>query len=145
MIQQGIHVIERRRSNALAREGIDVPEPWMGILDVLRMVEGHLPEPAEKRPLGVYGLDALVAASPGDALGVLKALRLGFVEARRYFAWKEIPVALVVEGTIEDPRDGSGLHLLVEGRRVPLAPFVGTRLQPARPNVSGWWWAPQIG
>jgi hypothetical protein len=145
MLQSGLHVIERRRLNTIARDGVDLPEPWMGVLDVLRMIDGHLAEPPEHRPLGVHGLDALVAAAPGDAHGVLSALRLGFVEGRRYFAWKEIPVVLLVDGGIDDPRDGTGLHLTVEGRRVSLAPFLGTRFQPPRPSANGWWWSPQIG
>jgi hypothetical protein len=145
VFQSGIHVLERRRLGGLSREGVDVPEPWMGVLDVLRMVEGHRPEPPERQPLGVHGLDALVAAVPDEALGVLQALRSGFVEARRYFTWKEIPVVLLVDGAVDDPSDGTGLYLAAGERRIPLAPFLGTRFQPARPKVAGWWWAPQIG
>ena len=141
----GIHVIERRRLGPLARDGIEVPEPWMGVLDVLRMAEGHVPEPPEGRPLGVHGLDALLAASPGDAYGVLQALRLGFVDARRYFAWKQIPVVLIFDNAVEDPRDGTGLHLARGDRRLALAPFLGTRLEPARAGATRWWHAPQIG
>ena len=144
-VPMGIHVIERRLLGTLSREGVEVPEPWMGVLDVLRMVEGHFPEPPERRPLGVHGLDALLAAAPGEAQGVLQALRLGFVDARRYFTWKEIPVVLLVDGIIDDPRDGTGLHLVRDDRRIALAPFLGTRLEPARKVAAGWWSAPQIG
>jgi hypothetical protein len=144
-MMQGLHVVERARLPSLAAAGLDVPEPWMGLLDALRMVEGHNPEPPEKRVLGLVGLDALLRAVPGEGTTVLQAVRNGLVEARRYFSWKEIPVVLLVEGRIDDPADGSGLALLHGPRRWPLAPLLGTRLSPARPDTAGWWWAPQIG
>lgn len=131
--------------SSLAAAGVDVPEPWMGILDVLRMVEGHLPEPTEGRPLGVVGLEALLRAVPGDGTTVLQAVRRGMSEARRYFTWKEIPVVLILEGHIENPPEGSGLQLTRSERHWSLAPLLGTGFSSARPDTSGWWWAPQIG
>lgn len=145
MMQAGMHVVERARLSILADQGVEVPEPWMGVLDALRMVEGHLPEPPEGLPLGLVGLDALVLAVPGEATAVLQAIRTGLVEARRYFVWKQIPVVLLLDGRIEDPADGGGLLLWHGARRWPLAPLLGTRFSAARPDVSGWWWAPQIG
>jgi hypothetical protein len=164
-MQPGLHIVERARLASLAAAGVDVPEPYMGVLDVLRMVEGHLPEPPAGQALGVVGLDALLRAvagsaviSPGDLgaqLGgdpsrLLQGLRTGFVEARRYFAWKAIPLVFLVDGTIDDPADDTGLHLNGAASsgpapRWPLAPLLGTRLTPARAGLSGWWWAPQIG
>jgi hypothetical protein len=144
-MQLGIHVVERSRLPVLAAAGVDVPEPWTGVLDVLRAVSGHLPEPTEGRALGLVGLDALLAAVPGDGATVLRAVRGGLVEARRYFSWKQIPVVLLVEGKIDDPADGTGLGLTHGGRRWSLAPLLGVRLTPARPDAAGWWWTSQIG
>jgi hypothetical protein len=144
-MQAGLHVVERGRLASLAAAGVDVPEPFMGILDALRMVEGHLPEPPAGQPLGLVGLDALLRAVPGDPTRMLQGMRAGLVEARRYFAWKAIPVVILVEGRIDDLADDTGLYLCSAERRWPLAPLLGTRLTPARPDAGGWWWAPQIG
>lgn len=141
----GIHVVERARVAPLASAGLAVPTPWMGILDALRMIEGHLPEPPEGQALGVVGLEALVRAGAGPATALLQAVREGLAEARRYFSWKRIPLVLVVDGDIEDPRDGSGLWLSDNGGRWALAPALGTRLEPVAGVARGWWWSPQIG
>ncbi len=141
----GVHLAERARLGHLGPSGLVVPEPWMGILDCLRMVEGHLPEPEPGRPLGLVGLDALLMAVGDESTPLLKALRTGLVQARRYFDWKKIPVALLVDGTVDDPADGTGLVLTRGERRWPLAPLLGTRLEPALSKTNGWWWAPQIG
>lgn len=144
-MQLGMHVIERAALSKLATHGVEASEPGMGILDALRMVEGHLPEPPEGRPLVLVGLDALVRAVPGEATAVLQAVRTGLVEARRYFAWKQIPLVLLLDGRVEDLADGSGLHLWHGPRRWSLAPLLGTRFAAARPDARGWWWATQIG
>ena len=143
-MKTGVHVVERGRLTALAEHGIEVPRPWWGVLDVLRMLEGHRPEPPPGRPLVVTGVDALLRAA-GEAGPVLRALRTGLAEGRRYFAWKEIPLVVLLDGEVEDPRDGTGLALRADGRRWPLAPLLGTPQQPARPGTDGWWWAPQLG
>jgi hypothetical protein len=109
------------------------------------MVEGHLPEPPAERARGIVGIDALLHAVPGDPTRLLQGVRAGLVEARSYFAWKAIPLVVLVDGTIDDLADDTGLHLRGADRRWPLAPLLGTRLTVARPGVPGWWWAPQIG
>ena len=144
-MQLGVHVVQRERLSALAAAGVEVPEPWMGLLDALRMVEGHLGEPPEGQPLGLVGLEALLGAVPGEGTALLQALRTGLVEARRYFAWKRIPLVFLVPGTVDDPQDGTGLTLEHQGRRWPLAPLLGTHLVAARLATPGWWWAPQLG
>ena len=144
-MQPGIHVVERARVPALAASGLSVPDPWMGVLDALRMVEGHLPEPPAAQPLGLVGLDALLAAVPGPGTTVLQAVRAGLVEARRYFAWKQIPVVLLLDGRLDDPGDGDGLRFWQGERCWALAPLLGTRFVPAKPGTNGWWSAPQIG
>ncbi len=141
----GIHVVERARLSALAAAGVNVPEPWMGILDALRMVDGHLPEPPEGQALGLVGLGALLDAAGTGSGAVQRSLRTGFAGARSYFTWKRIPLVLLVDGNVDDARDGAGLALIHGGHCWPLAPLLGTRLTPARDNVQGWWWAPQIG
>jgi hypothetical protein len=143
----GLHVVERARLAPLAAAGLDVPGPHMGVLDALRMVEGHLPEPPPERPLGVVGLDALIRASPADATRLLQGLRTGFVEARAYLQWKKIPLVFVLDNPVDDPKDGTGLVLLLGERRQSLAPLFGVRLSPnpAAAPSGGWWSAPQIG
>jgi hypothetical protein len=140
----GVHLIERGKLPLLSAVGVDVPPPWMGILDVLRMVEGHLPEPPEKQPLGIVGVEAIVRTAP-DATKVLQALRAGLLEARRYFGWKEIPLVFLPDARVDDASDGNGLVLELGARRCSLAPLLGTRLTPVREKSDGWWWAPQIG
>ncbi len=144
-MRPGQHVIRRSSLTALQRYGVDVPEPRFGLIDVLRLVEGHLSEPPEGVPLGITGVTALLRATQGDAAAVLQAARTGLVEARRYFAWKRIPLVLLVEGDIDAPANGSGLVVIADGRRWSLTPLLGTRLEPALAGVDGWWWAPQIG
>jgi hypothetical protein len=144
-MKQGLHVIELGRLPRLAAAGADVPAPWMGVLDVLRMVEGHLPEPVERRPLGIVGVEALLRAAPEDATSVLQGVRAGLLEARRYFTWKEIPIVVLIDATVDDPSDGSGLYVVSGERRWPLGPLLGTRLAPVTSKNDGWWWAPQVG
>ncbi|MFO7567264.1 MAG: hypothetical protein R6X02_31760 [Enhygromyxa sp.] len=144
-MQQGIHVVERRRLAALTREGVEIPRPWLGLLDALRMIQGYVPEPPEAQPLGLTGLDELLTAANEDPTNLLRSVCGSFVSARRYFAWKEIPVVLLLKGNVDDPSDESGLHLEYHGQRWSLAALLGTRLEPAKPGTSGWWWAPQIG
>lgn len=144
-MKQGLHVIELSRLPNLASAGANVPEPWMGVLDVLRMVEGHLPEPDERRPLGIVGVDAILRAAPDDATSVLQGIRAGLLEARRYFAWREIPIVVLIDSQIDDPADGSGLHVVSGQRRWPLGPLLGTRLTAVATKSDGWWWAPQLG
>lgn len=144
-MQQGIHVVERHRLAALAREGLDVPQPWHGILDGLRMTQGLASEPPERRPLTLTGLDALLLVIEDDATHVLRSIRDPLMAARRYFTWKQIPLVLLLEGEIEDRRDGSGLHLRLRGHRWSLGPLLGTKLEPAFPHITGWWWASHFG
>lgn len=141
----GQHIVEQRRVPELARAGLDLPEARCGLLDALRMLEGHLPPPAEGQPLVVLGLDALLAAAPADPGPVLRVLRDALVEGRSWLNWKRIPVVLLVSGALEDRQDDAGLLLRTDGRAVSLAPLLGTRLQPARAGQPGWFWSPQLG
>jgi hypothetical protein len=143
-MQRGVHLVERARLPSLAAHGVSVPEPWMGLLDVLRMVEGHYPEPPEAKPLGLVGLDALLRATPGDGAGVMLAIRGGLADARSYFAWKQIPLVILVDGQIEDLGEGVGQRLVGGERRWSLTPLLGSGLTPGRPGVLGWWWASQL-
>lgn len=145
ILQLGIHLMERRRPATVIRESIDILEPRMGVLDVLRMVEGHLPEPPERRSVGVHGLDVLLFVASEGVHDVRQVLPAGFAEARRHFSCKEVPVVPLVDGTVKDPCDGTRLHLARDDRRVALAPSLGSRLKPAQRSASGWWWAHKIG
>ena len=143
-VRAGVHVVAEGATAGLAAHGLDVRRPTWGVLDVLRMLDGHRPEPSAGKPLFVGGLDALARAS-SDSGPLLRAARSGLLEGREYFAWKQIPLVFVVAGEVVDRRDGSGL-LLDDGRDlIELAPLLGAKLEPAKPGVAGWWWAPQLG
>ena len=76
---------------------------------------------------------------------MLQGIRAGLIEARRYFAWKEIPLVILIDARIDDPADGSGLYVVSGERRWPLGPLLGTRLSAVANKRDGWWWAPQLG
>ena len=144
-MRQGIHLVQRDALGSIEAHGVVLPRPWTGLLDGLRVVEGHLPEPPEDRPFVLGGLTTLLRAGPEDATTLLQVVRQGLVDGRQYFSWKRIPVVLVVAGSVVDREDGQGLQIEAGGRCWPLAPLLGTRLKPAHPQTTGWWWAPQIG
>ena len=136
-VQQGIHLIERR-----ALGGLKVPEPFLGVLDVVRTIEGRLPEPASDQPLGVIGLDRLLEVTGDEAPAVMSHLRRSFHEGRSYFEWSRIPLVLLVEGEL-GPHHLGGPELHRGSAHWPLAPLVGKRLEPVDGNER-WWWSPQI-
>ncbi len=162
-MQLGIHVVRRAALPELAGRGVIVPEPWLGILDLARTIEGLGPEPASDQALGVVGLDALLAAvGRGDGAedqiaAVLQALRGHLREARRYFEWRHIPLCFLVDGrllaTVVDDR---GPELEVGDRRHSLTALFGQGLRPMLETQSDkqsgkqsgkidWWWTPQPG
>lgn len=143
-MQLGLHLLEASRLPALEAAGVELPAERMGLLDALRMLEGHEPAPPAGRPLVLDGLDALLASAPADPGPLLRALRDALLEGRAWFAWKRVPVVLLLRGSLEDPQNEHGLTLALDGRRVPLAPLVGTRLALARPGFAGWYWSPQL-
>lgn len=95
--------------------------------------------------MGLVGVESMLRAAPDDATSVLQGIRTGLIEARRYFAWKEIPLVILIDARIDDPADGSGLHVVSGERRWPLGPLLGTRLSAVANQRDGWWWAPQLG
>ncbi len=143
-MKPGLHVVAASATRRLAEHGVVVPEAGVGLLDVLRMLEGLRPEPPEGQPLFVFGLDELAGAT-GDPGPLLRATRSGLVEGRAYFEWKRIPLVLVLRGEVVDRRDDTGLRLGGDSRSIDLAPLLGTKLEPAKAGVDGWWWAPQLG
>lgn len=143
-MQPGIHVVERAVLPGLEARGLEAPQPWVGVLDLIRAIEGLRPEPAAGRPLVVVGLDALVEAAGDEAAAVLSQVRRGLHEGRAYFEWAKIPLVLVVEGALEPlAAQGSGLELVRGRRRWPLAPLLGVRVEQVGDHA-GWWWSPQI-
>lgn len=145
-MKEGLHVIAQTSLADAQRAGADMPAPVWGILDLLRMLEGHdVPEPKRDQPLPVAGVDALIRARPQDPAPLLRAIRGEMVAGRQYLLHRRVPLVLLFEGELSDPKDDTGLYLNLDGRTHPLRPLLGTRLTPAHPNVRGWWWAPQIG
>jgi hypothetical protein len=141
-MQLGIHLIERGALAALATKGVEVPEPWIGVIDLARTIEGLLPEPVSRRPLGVVGLDRLLEAAGDEAPAVMSLLRRSFHDGRSYFEWSRIPLVVLVAGRLGPHHDG-GPELTLGAKRWPLAPIVGKRLEPVAGD-DRWWWAPQI-
>ena len=62
-MQLGLHLIVRKDLGRLAEQGAEVSAPYLGVVDLVRAVEGNLPEPPPSMPLGLVGLDALCLAS----------------------------------------------------------------------------------
>ncbi len=141
MIATGLHVVTK---DAMPR--LELPESAVrvGILDLLRLIEGLADEPAPGEPLVVEGVARLLMASD-ERTAVLGALRESLVAARGYFAWKAIALVVVLDVRVDDAAGGRGLDLFLGDAVVPLSPLFGTRLTRARPTESGWWHAPQIG
>ena len=97
----GVHVIRRHALKQLAAREVHVPEPWIGIVDYLRMLEGHSAEPPSQQALGVVGLDTLLEAVGGDADDVLRLIRGRTYEALRYFERSGISLCILVEAAVE--------------------------------------------
>lgn len=137
-MQQGIHIVERP---ALAGV-LDASAPTrVGALDLVRLVEGHLPEPAAGEPLVVEGLAALLDAADDEAEDVLRVLRRCVHDARRFFEYSRVPLVVVADGALSD--EGEGLSMEGGRGRWSLAPLVGHG--PRRQSGhDGWWWSPQL-
>jgi len=144
-MREGLHVVQRDSVGALQPHGIVLPRPWTGLLDGLRTLEGHLVEPPDEQPFVLHGLTALLGVAPEDPTTLLQVVRQNLVGGRQYFSWKRIPVVLVLDGTLVDREDGHGLELVLGQRSWALAPLLGTRIKRAHPQITGWWWSPQIG
>lgn len=144
-MKPGLHIVDTRLLASHREHGLDLPEPWIGVLDLLRMIEGHAPEPEPNRTLVVVGLEALVRAVAAQPVRPLQVVREGLVSARGYFMSKAIPLVFLSEAELTDPRDGTGLRMVVDDREIALAPCFGTRLEPLGKDIAGWWWSAQIG
>ncbi len=143
MMQLGIHLIERTALEDLRAKEVEVPQPWVGMLDLARIIEGLLPEPEADRPLVAVGLEAVLEAVGDEAPATLSRLRRSLHEGRAYFEWSRIPLVMVVSGRLEAHPDG-GPGLTRDGKSWPLAPLVGKRLEPVGGDAR-WWWSPQLG
>jgi len=138
-------MIRRSALERLRGKGVELPGPWVGLLDLGRMVEGLMEEPQPKQPLSVVGLDELLRVDAERVDGLMRRVRQSIHDGKGYFAWKEIPLVLLVHGRLEGlPGDEEGLKLHVGGEQVPLTPLVGRGLKPVGDD-DAWWWAPQPG
>ncbi|MDY0003442.1 MAG: hypothetical protein RBU30_19240 [Polyangia bacterium] len=144
-MKRGVHLVERFRLPALRLRGLEVPDPWLGILDLLRAIEGHLPEPVEKRAIGILGLDGLLAAGRRQEETLMPSLRTLLYSGRHYFEWKEIPLVFLVDARIGGEHDAGGAFLELGDAPIALAPIFGRGLQPMQSDLAGWWWAAQLG
>ena len=142
-MRNGVHLIELATLPALHSAGVHVPTPYIGVLDLCRLVEGWLPEPEPAVPLGIVGIDELVQASGDGAGDALRRVRKSVHSGKGYFSWKEIPLVFLVAGRLTGS-PGEGVVLESSGRSVGLAPLVGKSLAPVE-GQSNWWWATQPG
>lgn len=137
--------MERLALPELVSRGASIPTQRVGLLDLCRMIEGHLPEPSPRQPLGVVGLDALLMADEAQARALLQPVRRVLLEGKRYFHWKQIPLVFLVEGTLDGAPGLDGLSLTVAGHKHDLTFFLGNHLKPTLPDSKAWWWSPQVG
>lgn len=143
-MQLGLHLIVRKDLGRLAEQGAEVSAPYLGVVDLVRAVEGNLPEPPPSMPLGLVGLDALCLASGSGAHEALAVIRRGVHDGKRYFDWKQIPLVFLVEGELDhDPRGGAMLRS--DGERFSLHPLLGRGIKPLHRDQLNWWWTPQLG
>lgn len=146
----GAHVMRLGALAELTARGAlpALPEPFLGVVDFMRALEGLGPEPAEATPLGIVGLDALLAAAalagPDQAERALRGLRGALHEARGYFEWRRIPLVLLVRGALEARSDGGATLALASGPGISLDPLLGRGIKPMS-GSRDWWWAPQLG
>ena len=142
-MQVGVHVIERDRLSAIGTE-VAIEKPWMGVIDLVRMIDGRLGEPTPHAPLGVIGVDALLRAATERPDELLRRIRTTLHGGKEYFQWKQIPVVFLVRGSLDySPNDG--LSLRHEDEEWSLSPLLGKNFTAAKPGTMGWWWTPQFG
>lgn len=163
-MQLGIHVVRRAALGTLIERGAlpAIPEPWLGVLDLVRALEGHAPEPRAHTPLGVVGLDALLRATgSGDRDDAMRMVRRGLHEARSYFEWRQIPLCFLMAGRVRAAGDGVSLELELDQGWCSLTALLGRSVRPMgtdaatgskvgklggqRGRGADWWWAPQLG
>lgn len=134
MIPVGVHLIYSGALPALAHTGVSLPRPALGVIDLLRALEGRLPEPPARSPLVVGGLEALLRATPEPA-PALQVIRAALVEARAWFSWRQVPLVFLVD----IPPIGPAHALTLDGH--PLVLLLGSRLQQ---RAEGWWASTQL-
>ena len=144
-MKSGIHLIERQRVLSYKTQGVDVPAPWLGIVDLLRTIEGHLPEPDPRRALGVIGLDRLFVAGAANLESVLASLRGLLYSGMQYFEWKEIPLVFLLDGQLGGEFDTDGAQLVFRETRFGLNALFGRGMKPMTADTPGWWWGPKLG
>lgn len=145
-MQLGIHLLQQEALPELTERHVVVPEPWIGVVELLRMIEGLEDEPPHKRPLGVVGLEALLIACRNEEKDVLRLIRRGIHGAKRYFDWREIPICFVLRGRLKAEAGQAIPDLSHAGHTWSLAPLVGHGLKPVDSELAGaWWWGPQLG
>lgn len=139
--QLGLHIVHRKALAKLAERGLAV-ESRVGVVELLRSLEGLAEPPDAGVPLGVDGLDELLRAAGDDAADVLRLLRTRLREARRYFDKHGIALVFVVEGAL-DASVSDGVTLEVAGRPRGVEALTGSPLAPVA-GADGWWHAAQV-
>lgn len=139
--QLGLHVVQRSALGKLAKRGLELGEP-MGVIELLRALEGLASPPAPGVPLTVVGLDVLVTAVGDEANALLRMVRTRLREARRYFDQNRIPLVLLIDGLVESSV-AEGPTLQADGRGHALSALSGGALTPMA-GVDGWWHVGQV-
>lgn len=103
-------------------------------------IEGLAPEPSAGGALGAIGVEALIAACGPETAAVMRLVRRGLHDTRRYFEWRRIPLCFLVEGRLR-PVDGA-LVLDLGDAVCALDALFGKSLRPmsdAGPAGADWW------
>jgi hypothetical protein len=141
----GVHVIERARLRELEPLSESEAMPFVGVLDLARMVEGLVAEPEPGRPLGVVGLELALEAAGSGSQELAAALRGIIMAGKSYFEWKRIALVFAIDAPLEGALETSGPVVALPRGRMPLWPFFGKTLAPRIEGESHWWWSPQLG
>ena len=118
--------------------------PWIGVIDLVRMIDGRLAEPNANTPLGVTGIEVLLRATNERPDDLMRRIRTTLHGGKEYFQWKQIPVVFLVRGVLDySPNDG--LTLRWDDDEWSLHALLGKNFTAANPKATGWWWTPQFG
>lgn len=138
-MENGVYIVERSQHDMLREQGVEIPRPWVGVIDLQRIMEGKLSEPPRRQPLGVLGLESLLQATGDDARAVMMRLCRKLYAAQEYFAWSDVPVVFLVDGNLTQPAHTEAVTLTVGEQSWDLTPLTKHRLVPMKNGIRGWY------